>query len=185
MLPAAGAEEVHTFHEEGDQDWVKFDVTAGNIYWLQTSHELTASIPVDTAIWLYDVDGRTPITYNDNATAPVYYSPPFLARAVTGAEEQPAYPAEMPTMVGDAEILWRADRTGTVYANVEPIPGMFGQEYGSSVRYRLVVTELEQLFLPSIKSTNEQVEAPPSALCFDIFGNPIPCPVMEVPIPVP
>ena len=36
----------------------------------------------------------------------------------------------MPTMVGDAEIVWRADRTGTIYASVEPIPNLFGQDYG-------------------------------------------------------
>ena len=168
--------------------WVKFDVTAGNIYWLQTSHELTVPISIDTAIWLYDVDGRTPITYNDSATVPIYYYPPFLAQTVIDAGEPPASPAEMPTMVGDAEIVWRADRTGTVYANVEPIPDLFGQDYGSSVRYRLVVTELKQLFLPTIKSTYEPPEAPPTPLCFDIFWNPIPCPgapAEAVPAPAP
>ena len=188
MLPSAGAVEVHTFHEEGDQDWVKFDVIAGNIYWLQTSHEVTVPITIDTAIWLYDVDGRTPITYNDSATAPIYYYPPFLAQTVIDAGDPPVYPADMPTMVGDAEIVWRADRTGTIYASVEPIPNLFGQDYGSSVRYRLVVAELRQLFLPSIKSTNEPPAAPPAELCFDIFGNPIPCPeapVAEAPAPTP
>lgn len=190
VLPAQGTVEVHTFHEEGDQDWAKFDVTAGNLYWLQTSHELTSALPVDTVLWLYDVDGRTPITFNDNKRGPVAIPPLFPIFPVSGEDGTPVLPSNGATMVEDSEIVWRADRSGTIYVGVEPIPDLFGQEYGSNVRYRLIVTELEQMFLPSIKSTNEAFAAPPAPLCFDIFWNPIPCPeapaeAVPAPIPVP
>lgn len=176
MLPANGASEVHTFHEEGDQDWVKFDVTAGNLYLLQTARELTVSMPVNSVIWLYDVDGRTPITYNDDKSGANIIPPAIPIFPVDGADDLPAGPL----MIEDAEILWRADRTGTVYAGVEPIPYLFGQDYGSGVRYRLIVAELKQVYFPLISTSGAEAVALPAP-----GPAPEPLPISGAPAPVP
>ena len=153
-----------------------FEVIACNLYLLQTARELTASVPVNSVIWLYDVDGRTPITYNDDKFGANIIPPPLPLFPVAGAEDPPTGFL----MIEDAEILWRADRTGTVYAGVEPIPYLFGQDYGSNVRYRLVVAELREMFLPVISTSAAAPAAVPAP-------GPAPAPI-EVPgvsVPVP
>ena len=62
--------ETHTFHQAGDQDWLKFDVKAGNLYQIQTQYVVTYTAPVDTVVWLFDDEGHTPLTYNDDGEVP-------------------------------------------------------------------------------------------------------------------
>ena len=146
-ITTTGQAEVHTFHVEGDQDWVKFDVTEGRLYLLQTTHEATPTAPIDTVLWLYDVDGRTPITYSDNMTGPAYFFPSVPIYLAAAGDAQPLRVADSAILIGDSQIVWRADCTGTVYANVEPIPYLYGQIYGAGVRYRLLVVEIQQSFV--------------------------------------
>ena len=54
LLVALNKVQTHTFHMDGDQDWVTFDAVAGSIYTFQTATELTASTTVDTVLWLFD-----------------------------------------------------------------------------------------------------------------------------------
>ena len=174
LLSPTSAAEVHTFHEEGDQDWVKFEVSAGNLYLLQTARELSVSLSIDSVIWLYDVDGRTPITYNDNKSGANTLPPLIPIAPVTSTDD----PLPSSLLVEDAEILWRADRTGTVYASVEPIPSLFGQEYGSRVRYRLIVAELKQIYLPMIGTSGADASdaATPNSTPTPIRGIRVPMP---------
>jgi len=176
LLPPVGATEVHTFHEEGDQDWVKFEVTAGNLYLLQTARELTDVLSVNSVIWLYDVDGRTPITYNDNKLG-ANILPPLMPIS-PGVNAGNVLPGQL--WVEDAEILWRADRTGVVYAGVEPIPLLFGQEYGSSVRYRFMVAEWQKLYFPMIGVSGGEALAGPAP-----GSTPTSTPIQGMHAPVP
>ncbi len=58
-----GAAQSHSFHEAGDQDWVKFTVTAGEVYTITTSN---LDVGNDTRLRLYDTDGTTQLLENDN-----------------------------------------------------------------------------------------------------------------------
>ena len=61
-----GAHQTHTFDPAGDHDWVKFSAVAGTEYTIETSN---LSINSDTILYLYDTDGTTEITYDDNSGA--------------------------------------------------------------------------------------------------------------------
>jgi hypothetical protein len=58
-----GSAQHHTFHENGDQDWVKFSVIAGSTYTITTSNLGTNN---DTVLELYDTNGTTMLTWNDD-----------------------------------------------------------------------------------------------------------------------
>ena len=60
-----GAVQHHTFHENGDEDWAKFTVTAGSAYTITTSNLGTSN---DTVLYLYDTDGTTMLTSNDDCS---------------------------------------------------------------------------------------------------------------------
>jgi len=55
--------QTHNFHMPGDEDWVKFSATAGVAYTIQT---LNLGPRSDTYVYLYDTDGSTEITHNDD-----------------------------------------------------------------------------------------------------------------------
>jgi hypothetical protein len=82
-----GQTQKHNFDAVGDQDWIKFVAKAGQTYDLSTSN-LGAS--ADTYLYLYDTDGTTLITSNDDSND-------SLA----------------------SQIEWTAPQNGTYYALVE------------------------------------------------------------------
>jgi len=61
-----GAAQTHNFHIAGDRDWAKFSATAGSAYTITTSNLGTSN---DTVLYLYDTNGTTEITHNDNCPA--------------------------------------------------------------------------------------------------------------------
>jgi hypothetical protein len=58
-----GIAQTHTFHAEGDQDWVKFHAAAAFNYVLATTN---TGGHADTVLYLYDTDGSTLIDSNDD-----------------------------------------------------------------------------------------------------------------------
>jgi hypothetical protein len=58
-----GAAQQHTFHQNGDEDWAKFTVTASEIYSITTSNLGTNA---DTVLGLYDTDGTSLLAANDD-----------------------------------------------------------------------------------------------------------------------
>ena len=123
--------QMHTFHEMGDQDWVRLDVEEGKEYLFLTAR-MTETVPfLRTVIWLFDANGRTPITYTE--------TPPDVYWWGTWEEN---------TAQTSARLVWKADRTGPIYASIELLPDLYGQVYGSHTRYWLTVGEHRQIFLP-------------------------------------
>jgi hypothetical protein len=123
--------QMHTFHEMGDQDWIKLDVEAGKEYMFMTSR-ITETVPfLKTVLWLFDGDGRTPITYTETIESPSWW-----------------LPWESGTFQESASLVWKADRSGPVYVSVELLPDAYSQVYGPSTRYWLTVGEYERTFLP-------------------------------------
>jgi beta propeller repeat protein len=59
-----GASQSHNFHVAGDNDWVKFSATLGTIYVIET---FNLGSNCDTYMYLYDTDGTTLITYDDDS----------------------------------------------------------------------------------------------------------------------
>jgi C1A family cysteine protease len=58
-----GASQTHTFHAEGDQDWVKFSAKTDVTYTLATTN---TGGHADTVLYLYSTDGNTLIASNDD-----------------------------------------------------------------------------------------------------------------------
>jgi len=58
-----GIPQIHNFHIDGDQDWVKFNGVAGITYTLETTNNGGYA---DTQLMLYDSDGSTVLEYNDD-----------------------------------------------------------------------------------------------------------------------
>ena len=84
----ADESQVHNIHTEGDQDWIKFQATAGFTYTLSTTND---GGHADTVLYLYDTDGVTLITSNDD------------------------YPGMWPS----SQIDWQAPADGVYYVKVE------------------------------------------------------------------
>ena len=64
LLPTTGAEQLHDFHDVGDQDWVRFTAQAGKTYIVEV--ENTGS-QADAVITLYDVCDLPATANGDNA----------------------------------------------------------------------------------------------------------------------
>ena len=158
QLAAPIVNQMHTFHESGDQDWVRFDVEAGKEYLFLTARITNTVAPLTTILWLFEADGHTPITYTEGVS---WWDPLF------------GYVA-----LGATQLVWEADRTGPVYASVELLPNLYEQEYGAQTRYWLTVGEYTKFFLPVIAAPPP---TPASPLCTDLFGNTVLCPT---PVPV-
>jgi hypothetical protein len=62
-IQAGGPAQRHDFCPAGDEDWGKFDATAGTGYTLETSNLASDS---DTVLCLYDTDGSTQIQCDDD-----------------------------------------------------------------------------------------------------------------------
>jgi hypothetical protein len=62
-----GIVQTHTFHDQGDNDWVKFDALAGKTYVVQVDN---VGAGVDAVISLYDVCDDSPLAYGGNAFGP-------------------------------------------------------------------------------------------------------------------
>ncbi len=61
-----GTPQDHNFHVAGDQDWVKFSASAGQVYTITTSSLGAAN---DTELKLYDKNGTTQLEYNDDCAS--------------------------------------------------------------------------------------------------------------------
>lgn len=55
--------QTHNFYQDGDNDWVKFNAVADKEYTIETTNLGSGS---DTYIYLYDTDGTTEITHDDD-----------------------------------------------------------------------------------------------------------------------
>jgi hypothetical protein len=55
--------QTHNVHAEGDQDWVRFQATAGITYTMATTN---TGGHADTHLYLYDTDGITLLAFNDD-----------------------------------------------------------------------------------------------------------------------
>jgi len=107
--------QLHTFHESGDTDWVKFYALAGKTYKIRTSN---LTLICDTEIALYDTDGTTspPVDGHSNPDNYLYVR--------NGAGK------------GDS-LVWTCLYDGVYYlklTNTTP-------HYGANVRYELQVYE--------------------------------------------
>lgn len=63
-IPTDGTLATHNFHQAGDNDWSRFSATAGTGYIIETSALGSGS---DTVMSLYDTDGTTIITSDDDS----------------------------------------------------------------------------------------------------------------------
>jgi hypothetical protein len=63
LIPTDGTHQTHNFEPAGDHDWVRFTAVSGTEYTIETSNLGSGS---DTFIYLYDRDGTTEITHNDD-----------------------------------------------------------------------------------------------------------------------
>lgn len=61
-----GETQYHTIHTEGDEDWIMFNAEAGSIYIITTSF---ATKEGDSKLTLYDTDGITSLSFNDDSGA--------------------------------------------------------------------------------------------------------------------
>ena len=154
--------QMHTFHESGDQDWVRYDVEAGKNYIFLTARITDTVDYVNTILWLFDADGFTPITYTE------------------GADWWESYGAF--GFMESAKIIWKADRTGPVYVSVEVLPDYYGQVYGPSTRYWLTVGEYAETYLPAVVGPDITPTPEPPIFC-DPFLDPF-CPIAVTPIPI-
>lgn len=63
LITTDGLSQTHTFHVEGDQDWVKFYAAAGVTYTLATTN---TGGHADTVVSLYDTNGTAQLASNDD-----------------------------------------------------------------------------------------------------------------------
>jgi YVTN family beta-propeller protein len=71
-LPLDRSSQNHTFHVTGDEDWFRFQASAGTIYTVTTSNLLSAVDPLggiahtDTIMFLYDSNSTSELARNDD-----------------------------------------------------------------------------------------------------------------------
>ncbi|HHY54369.1 MAG TPA: serine protease [Chloroflexi bacterium] len=147
QLAASTTNQMHTFHEVGDRDWVRFDVEEGKQYLFMTARITETVEPIRTILWLFGADGHTPITYTEGAEPESYSDLNELAR-----------------------LVWTADHTGPVYVSIEPLPSLYGSIFGSRTRYWLTIGEYHQTFMPLAFTP-----LPPPPI-HDDFGQPVEIP---------
>jgi hypothetical protein len=143
-----GVTQTHSFHQAGDQDWFEFDARQGHLYLIQTQHEVTYTAPVDTVVWLFGDEGRTPLAFNDDAGA----TAPF-----------PLFG----TIVEDSGLIFRAQANATLHVSVENNASAVDiyRPYGPNTKYTISISEWpHQAYLPVINQLLEDepaTEAPP------------------------
>jgi hypothetical protein len=115
IVPNNPTPQLHTFHETGDEDWVKFYAVAGKTYKIKTSNLTPLT---NTGISLYDIDGTT--------------TPPIAQHS------DPANYLYIDNDAGEGDTLvWTCRHDGIYYirlTNNTP-------HYGANVRYELQVYE--------------------------------------------
>jgi len=89
-----GSKQIHGFYPAGEVDYVKFTAVAGFVYVVETNNLSDIDI-TDTMLYLYDTDGTTQITENDDL---------YLGTIETG--------------VRTSRIVWKAKSNGTYYVKV-------------------------------------------------------------------
>lgn len=114
---ALGQSQAHNFCGVDDEDWVKFQVRAGKRYVLETG---SLGFATDTVLTLYDSDGATVLTENDDI----------------------AYPENLASRVE-----WKAQRDGWLYARVRHYDGRVA---GNAVTYTLRLEEGYRVYLPTV-----------------------------------
>ena len=62
-IPTDGSHQTHTFHDEGDQDWVKFTAVANKTYVIETSN---VGAEHDAVLFLYDACDAPSLDSEDN-----------------------------------------------------------------------------------------------------------------------
>ena len=108
-----GVPQSHAFDTPSDQDWVKFETVASNVYTITTQGLSTGN---DTTLTLYDTDGATELEHNDNDP-------------------------DKPPGSKDSKITWLCPAEDTYFVKAAPVAqvgncvtytiavGLFGDEY--------------------------------------------------------
>jgi len=148
--------QIHTFHEEGDQDWARVQVEEGKEYLFLTGSITATAAALHTVLWLFDSDGRTPITYTEGIAPQTNF--------LEGSW------GETPRFEPSAHLIWKADRTRSIYVSVELLPGLYGQTYGPYTRYWLTIGEHSRTFLPFIAAPGAPLAPVPAN---DDFDSPV------------
>ncbi len=104
LLSSGSFSQTHNLHFRGDQDWLKFEAQAGTLYNIEARPVGSLSDPL---LWLYDSDGLTPITFDDDGGG-------FRA----------------------ARLEWRAPINGTFYIEVQDLTNATGQRSAYNVEIR-------------------------------------------------
>ncbi len=112
-----GVAQKHTLEPPADTDWVTFRAVAGGIYTLRTDNLLGST---DTTLTLYDIDGSTPLAYNDDI--------------VPGADPR-------------SRIVWQAPVSGRYFARVQDY---YQSGARGCLAYDLILTAEFFNFLPLI-----------------------------------
>lgn len=136
--------QMHTFHESGDQDWLRLDVETGKDYIFMTGRLTETAPTLRPVIWLFAADGFTPITYTEGSE---YWWEPWT-----------------PDFQESARLLWRADRSGPIYVAIELLPDLSGQVYGPRTRYWLTVSDYSYWHIPAILAPAASAPAEPGAV---------------------
>ncbi|MGC9346777.1 MAG: fibronectin type III domain-containing protein, partial [Anaerolineae bacterium] len=64
IISTSGAPQAHTFHDEGDQDWIKFETEVGKTYVIETAN---VGADHDAVLFLHDACGAPDLGTEDNA----------------------------------------------------------------------------------------------------------------------
>ncbi len=168
LYTSFGITETHSFHQAGDQDWLRFAVQAGHLYEIRTQHVVTSTVEVDTLIWLFTNEGRTPLAYNNDGISPV--------------DEQPVDEQQTEDMANDSLLRWRAGADGELYVSVENMASPFSAApaYGAHAKYAIAIVDYaHQSYLPSIEGGIKLTPTPtPTPIWEPPFaGEPTPAPV--------
>lgn len=103
--------QTHTFHDAGDEDWVKFFASAGDVVTVATSN---LGPGCDTYLGLYRSDGTTLIDENDNS----------------GVEGESL----------DSSVIWTVDTTDLYLVRLTGAPGALVPQWGEGMQCDLRVT---------------------------------------------
>ncbi|MBI4739442.1 S8 family serine peptidase [Candidatus Woesearchaeota archaeon] len=101
-----GVPQTHNFSSSTDADYVKFNTTAGLVYFIKALN-LTATSTTDTVLALYDTDGTTRLVENDDIE---------------------------PGVVRFSQIAWKAPTSGTYFVNISEFSGNVDGNYNISVQ---------------------------------------------------